>query len=119
MCRFGAYAGSPDPPPPTGDDKTPPRPSEGDDGSRSVLPSPGQGKTPRLQGQEGAPEPAKLGGMGDPITVSDESGGGLYSTGTRVTDEGVETTQVKGWTPWPIGLHFVEEAKKRKDEEEQ
>ena len=59
------------------------------------------------------------GGVGDPITICDESRGSLYSTGTRVMDEMVETPQVKGRTPWPIGLHSVEEAKKRKDEEEQ
>ncbi|XP_021321306.1 putative uncharacterized protein DDB_G0271606 [Sorghum bicolor] len=53
--------GSPDPRPPTGDDKTPPRLSEGGGGSGSVLPSPGQGETTHLQGQEGAPEPPKSG----------------------------------------------------------
>jgi len=68
---------------------------------------------------EAPPETPKSGGVGDPITISDESGGGPYSTGTHVTNEGVETPQVKGRTPWPIGLHSVEEAKKRKDEEEQ
>ena len=32
-------------------------------------------------------------------------------------DKGVKTPQIEGWTPWPIGLHSVEE-KKKKDEEE-
>jgi hypothetical protein len=46
--------------------------------------------------------------VGDPITISDEPG---------ATDKGVETPQVEGRIPWPIGLHSVEE-KKRNDEEE-
>ena len=46
--------------------------------------------------------------MGDPITISDEPG---------APDKGVETPRVEGRTPWHIGLHYIEE-KKRKDEEE-
>jgi len=45
--------------------------------------------------------------MGDPITISDESGDGLRLTVARTTDKGVETPHVEGRTPWPIGLHFV------------
>jgi len=71
---------------------------------------------PHPQGQEGAPEPPKSGGVGDHITISDESGDGPRSTGARVTDKGVEIPQVEGWTPWPIGPHSIEEAKKRKNE---
>ena len=91
MCHFGSYAGSPDPRPSAGGDKTPPRPSERGDGSGSVLLSPGQGETPRPQGQEGAPEPPKLGGVGDPITISDESEDGTRSTDAHVSDKGVES----------------------------
>jgi len=57
--------------------------------------------------------------LGDPITISDESGDGPRSSGARVTDKGVETPQVEGPTPWPIGLHSVEQGKKRKNKEEQ
>ena len=117
MCCVRACVCSPDPQPPNRDGKTPPRPSEGGDGSGIVLPSTGQGETPRPHGQEGAPEPPKLGGVGDPITISDESGDGPRLTCARATDKGVETPQVKGRTPWPIGLHSIEE-KKKKDEEE-
>ena len=119
MCGFGAYAGSPDPRPPTGDDKTPPRPSEGGGGSKSVSPPPGQGETPCPQGQEEALESPKLGGEGDPITISDESGDGPHLTGGHATDKWVKIPQVEGWTPWLIGLHTVEEEKKKKNEEEQ
>ncbi|XP_021315163.1 caldesmon-like [Sorghum bicolor] len=96
-----------------GGDKTPPRPSEG------VSPPPRQGGTPCSQSQEGAPKPPKSGGEGDPITISDEFEDGPRSTGARVTDKGVKTPQVRGRTPWPIGLHSIEEEKKRKNEEEQ
>jgi len=116
-CHFGAYAGSLDPPPFAGDDQTPPHPSKEGGDYRIVLPSPRQGETPRPHGQEGAPEPPKSGEMGDPITISDESGDGPRLTDTHATDKGVETLQVEGQTPWPIGLHSVEE-KRKKDEEE-
>jgi len=73
---FGVRACSPDSRPPAGGDKTPPRPSEGGDVSKSGSLSLGQGETPRPQSREGAPESPKLGGEGDPITISDESGDG-------------------------------------------
>jgi len=60
-----------------------------------------------------------MGEKGDRITISDESRGGPHLSCTRVTDERVETPQVKGRTPWPIGLHSVEEEKKKKNKEEQ
>ena len=116
-CHSRAYAGSPEPRRPAGDDKTPLRPSKEGGGSGIILPSPGQGETPHPHDQEGAPKPPKSGGMGDPITISDESGDGLRLTVARTTDKGVETPHVEGRTPWPIGLHFVEE-KRKKDEEE-
>ena len=72
---------------------------------------------PRSHGQEGAPESPKSGGVGDSITITDESGDGPRSTDAHATDKGVETSQATGRTPWPIRLHSVEE--KKKDEEEQ
>jgi hypothetical protein len=48
-----------------------------------------------------------LGGEGDPITISDESG-----------VKRVKTPQVEGRTLLPTGLHVIEEEKKKKDEEE-
>jgi len=68
---------------------------------------------PRPRGQEGAPEPPKSWGVGDPITISDESGDSPRSTGAHVADKGVETPKAEGRTPWPIGLHSVEEKKKK------
>jgi len=55
--------------------------------------------------------------VGDPITISDESGDGPRSIGAHVADNGVETPRVEGRAPWPIGLHSVEEKKKKDDEE--
>ena len=84
---------------------------------KSVSPPPGQGETPRSKGQEGAPESPKLGGEGDPITISDESEDGPRSTDDCAADKGVKTPQVEGRTPWPTELCVVEEEKK-KDEED-
>jgi len=92
---------------------------EGGDVSKSVSPPPGQGETPRRQVQEGAPESPKLGGEGDPITISDESRDGLRSTGDHAVDKGTEVPRVEGRTPWPIGLHTIKEDKKKKNEEDQ
>jgi hypothetical protein len=55
----------------------------------------------------------------DPITISDESKGDPRSSGGRSVDEKVEAPQTEGWTPWPIGLHSVEEEREKKNEEEQ
>jgi len=60
-----------------------------------------------------------LGGEGDPITISDESGGGSHSTSDHTTDERAEAPRFEGRMPWPIGLHSIEEEKKRKNEEEE
>ena len=60
-----------------------------------------------------------MGGEGDPITISDESRDSPCLTGDRVADKSVETPQVVGRTPWPIGLHTIDEEKKKKNEEEQ
>ena len=118
MC-FWVYTGSPDSRPPAGGDEASPRPSEEGDVSKSDPPPLGQGVEPRLHGQEGGPESPKLGGEGDPITISDESEEGPPSTGDRVSDKEAKVPQNEGRTPWPIGLHAVEEEKRKKNEEEQ
>ena len=55
--------------------------------------------------------------MGDPITVSDGSGGDQLSKDARIMDEEVEASPVTKRTPWPIGLHSIEERKKKEEEE--
>ena len=112
-CRFGADAGSFDPRPSTGDDRTLPRPSEEGGGSGVTPPPPGRGETPRHHGQEGAPKPPRSGEMGDPITISDESGDNPRSADVRAMGKGVESPLVVGRTPWPIGLHSIEENRKK------
>lgn len=72
---------------------------------------------PRLEEQEGDPEPPHCRGVGDPITISDGSGGDLLSKDARTTDEEVEVSPVMRLTPWPIGLHSVEERRKKEEEE--
>jgi len=72
---------------------------------------------PRLEEQEGDPEPPQSWGVGDPITISDGSGGDLLSKDARTTDEEVEVCPVMRWTPRPIGLHSVEERRKKEEEE--
>ena len=37
----------------------------------------------------------------------------------HIVDKGTEVPRVEGRTPWPIGLHSIEEEKKKKTEEEQ
>ena len=107
MCRFGMYAGSPDSRSPAGGDKTLPRPPEGVDGLTRVSPPPGPSEMPRSQGLEGAFEPPMSVDMGDPITISDESGGDPRLSGGCTMDEKVEDPQTEGRTPWPIGLHSI------------
>ena len=55
--------------------------------------------------------------MGDPITVSDGSDGDRPSKDARTVDEEVEASPVAKRTPWPIGLHSVEERRKKEEEE--
>ena len=55
--------------------------------------------------------------MGDPITISDGSGGSPHSPDARTADKEVNAPHVENRTPWPIELHSVEE-KRKKDEEE-
>ena len=69
---------------------------------------------PCPQEQEGAPEPPRSGDVGGPITISDGSGGDRPSKGARSVDEEVEASRVAKRTPWPIGLHSVEERRRRK-----
>jgi len=74
-------------------------------------------EAPRPQEQEGAPEPPRSGVEGDPITISDGSGGDGLSKDARSIDEEVEASPVAKQTPWPIGLHSVEEKRKKEVEE--
>ena len=96
-----------------GIESTPPRPSAGE----TAPPSPRRVEAPRAQEQGGAPEPPQSGGMGDPITVSDGSDGDRPSKDARTVDEEVEASPVAKRTPWPIGLHSVEERRKKEEEE--
>jgi len=72
----------------------------------------------RPRDQEGAPESPKLGGVGDPITICDESGDSPPSMGDRIVDKGAEIPRVEGRTTWPTGLRAVEEKKKKAVEEQ-
>ena len=65
----------------------------------------------------GAPEPPQSRGVGDPITISDGSGGDRLSKDAHTVDEEVEASPIAKRTPWPIGLHFVEERMKKEEEE--
>ena len=48
---------------------------------------------------------------------SDGSGGDLLSKDARTVNEEVEASPVAKRTPWPIGLHSVEERRKKEEEE--
>ena len=63
------------------------------------------------------PSPPQSGGVGDPITVSDRSGGDQLSKDAHSMDEEVKASPVTKRTPWPIGLHSVEERRKKEEEE--
>jgi len=54
--------------------------------------------------------------MGDPITISDGSGGDPLSKDARTMDKEVEAPPVGKRTPWLIGLHSIEESRKREEE---
>ena len=105
--------GSSDPRPSTGVESAPPRPLVGE--SSTSLPK--QVEAPRYQGQEGASEPPRSGVEGDTITISDGSDGDRPSKDSRPMDEEVEASPVVKRTPWPVGLHSVEEQRKRGEEE--
>jgi hypothetical protein len=74
-------------------------------------------ETPRLQEQEDAPEPPQSGGVAHPITISDGSGDDRLSREVRSVGEEVRTSVVGKRTPWPIGLHSVEERRKKEKED--
>ena len=94
-------AGSSIPRPSTGVESAPPCPLVGE----PTPPSPKRVEVSHTQEQEGAPEPPRSGVEVDPITISDGSGGE------------VEASLVTKRTPWPIGLHSVEEQRKKEEEE--
>ena len=77
--------GSSDPRPSADVEESPPQPWEGGDISGTALPSPGRVEMPHPQGQEGGPEPPQSGDVGDPITISDGSGGDPLSKDARTT----------------------------------
>jgi len=83
----------------------------------STPPSPKRVEAPRPQEQQGVPEPPRSGVEGYHITITDGSGCDRLSKDARSTDENVEVSPVAGWTPWPIGLHSVEERRKKEEEE--
>ena len=102
LCRpswltfcFRVLTGFSDPRLPTGAESALPRPLV----RESTPPSPKRVEAPRLQEQEGAPEPPRSGVDGDPITISDGSGGGRPSKDACPMDEGVEASPVVKWTP--------------------
>ena len=97
--------GSSDPRPSTGVEGALPRPLVGE----SAPPSPKRIEAPRPQVQQGAPEPPHSGVEEDPIIISDGSGGDGPSKDARPMDEEVEASPTMKRTPWPIGLHSVEE----------
>jgi len=53
----------------------------------------------------------------EPITISDGSGGDGPSMDAHPMDEEVEASATARRTPWPIGLHSVEQQKKKEEEE--
>jgi len=83
----------------------------------STPPSPNRAEAPLPHEQVGAPEPPRSGVEVDPITISDRSGGDRPSKDIRPMDEEVEASPIAKRTPWPIGLHSVEEQRKRGEEE--
>ena len=97
--------------PPTSLESAPPRPE-------SAPSPPTQAEVPQTQEQEGAPEPPRSGVEGDPITISDTSGGNEMLRDVRPMDEETSTPLVTGRTPWPAGLRALEEQKKKEEEEE-
>ena len=86
-------------------------------GGETAPPSPRRVEAPRPLEQEGTPEPPRSGGVGDPITISDGSGGDRLLKDIRSMDEEVEASPVAKWRPWPIGLHSVEERRKKEEKE--
>ncbi|XP_021309156.1 RNA polymerase II degradation factor 1-like [Sorghum bicolor] len=90
-----------------------PRPSTGIEGANAAM----RVEAPRLPELEGAPEPPRSGVEADPIIISDGSGGDGPPRDARPMDEEVEASPIAKRTPWPIGLHSVEERRKKEEEE--
>ena len=109
MC----FTGSSDPRPPTGVESALPRPLAGE----SAPSSPKKVEAPQPQGQGGAPEPPRSGVEADPITISDGSGGDGSSRDAHPMDEEVEASPTARRTPWPIGLHSIEEQRRKEETE--
>ena len=82
---------------------------------RPAVTEAGQSASPSRAG--GSPEPPRSGDVGDTITISDGSGGDRPSKDTRPMDEELEASPIARRTPWPIGLHFIEERRKKEEEE--
>ena len=76
-------------------------------------------EAPQTQGQEGAPEPPRLGVEADPITISDTSGGNETSGDAHPMEEEASTSLIAGRTPWPAGLRALEEQKEKEKEGEE
>ncbi|XP_021319220.1 uncharacterized protein LOC110436446 [Sorghum bicolor] len=109
----GRGTGSSDPRSSTGVEGALPRPLVGE----SAPPSQKRIEAPRPQEQEGAPEPPRSRVEEDPITISDGSGGDGPLKDARPMYEEVEAPPTTKQTPWPIGLHSVEERRKKEEEE--
>jgi len=75
----------------------------------------GRGASPPRAG--GSPQASPIWVEGDPITISDGSGGDRLLKDARSMDEEVEASPVAKRTPCPIGLHSVEEKRKKEEEE--
>ena len=110
---YRVLAGSSDPRPSTCIEGALPRSSVGE----SAPPSPRRVEARRLQEQEGVPEPPRSGVEEDPITISDGSDGDGSSKDVHPMDEEVKASPTTKRTPWPIGLHSVEEQRKKEEEE--
>ena len=76
-------------------------------------------EAPQTHGQEGDPEPPRLGVEADPITISDTSGGNEASADAQPMEEEASTSLISGRTPWPAGLRALEEQKEKEKEGEE
>ena len=76
----------------------------------------GAGRDASSLGPGGAPEPPQSRDVGDPITISDGSGGDLLSKDAHTTDKEVEASLAGKRMSWPIGLHSIEERRKKEEE---
>ena len=78
---------------------------------------PTRDEAPQTQGQEGAPEPPRLGVEADPITISDTSGGNVASRDAHPMKEEASTSLISGRTPGHAGLRALKEQKEKEEEE--